>query len=323
MTSMRVMRNSRKARVAAGALMLTIPSSAAALAVGQADAQSEVQIDVSSGHVRYGHDVIVDGTVPSGTPGEGVSLEFEPAGATHWQTVASTSLGGDGRFRFVRALRRTGLLRAVVPGPAQTRLATIPNLGSAAAPSSPRQVSVASRFELRRRSMEVLGGQAVSVRGTVLPGVRGRKVLLEGRRRGAWRVVASARTGPRGGFRIRYRPGDAAGGSGGQRLRVQFRGDRLNTGVLARAGRVTQFNESVASWYDDAGNTACGFHAGMGVANKALPCGTRVTFHYGGHTVTAVVDDRGPYVGGREWDLNQNTAGALGFNGVATVWSAL
>ena len=59
MTSMRVMRNSRKARVAAGALMLTIPSSAAALAVGQADAQSEVQIDVSSGHVRYGHDVIV------------------------------------------------------------------------------------------------------------------------------------------------------------------------------------------------------------------------------------------------------------------------
>jgi rare lipoprotein A (peptidoglycan hydrolase) len=37
--------------------------------------------------------------------------------------------------------------------------------------------------------------------------------------------------------------------------------------------------------------------------------------------VTAVVDDRGPYVGGREWDLNQNTARALGFGGVGTVWS--
>jgi rare lipoprotein A (peptidoglycan hydrolase) len=42
----------------------------------------------------------------------------------------------------------------------------------------------------------------------------------------------------------------------------------------------------------------------------------------GGRTVTAVVDDRGPYVGGRQWDLNQNTAGALGFGGVGTVWSS-
>ena len=71
MRSMRVLRKSRKARVAAGALMLTVPSSAVALAVGQADAQSEVQIDVSSGHVGYGHHVTVNGTVPSGTPGAG------------------------------------------------------------------------------------------------------------------------------------------------------------------------------------------------------------------------------------------------------------
>ena len=68
--------------------------------------------------------------------------------------------------------------------------------------------------------------------------------------------------------------------------------------------------EGLASWYGDGGSTACGFHANYGVANKALPCGTRVTFRYGGKTVTAVVDDRGPYVGGREWDLNQNTAAA-------------
>jgi rare lipoprotein A (peptidoglycan hydrolase) len=87
------------------------------------------------------------------------------------------------------------------------------------------------------------------------------------------------------------------------------------------AGKVTTFNQSVASWYEDGGSTACGFHAGMGVANKSLPCGTKVTFRYGGHTATATVDDRGPYVGGRTWDLNQNTAGALGFGGVGTVWS--
>jgi rare lipoprotein A (peptidoglycan hydrolase) len=79
----------------------------------------------------------------------------------------------------------------------------------------------------------------------------------------------------------------------------------------------------VASWYDDAGNTACGFHATDGVASKSLPCGTKVTFAYHGRTVTAVVDDRGPFVSGRSFDLNQNTAAALGFNGVDTVWSSL
>ena len=39
--------------------------------------------------------------------------------------------------------------------------------------------------------------------------------------------------------------------------------------------------------------------------------------------MTATVDDRGPYVGGRTWDLNQNTAAALGFGGVGTVWASV
>jgi len=321
MTSMRVVRNSRKARVAAGALMLTVPSSAVALAVGQADAQSEIQIDVSSAHVGYGHHVTVAGTVPSGTPGQAVALEFARAGATTWHTVGSTRIGTGGHFRFVRPFRQTGLLRAVVSAAGQAQRAAVLSAASVAAPSSPRQVSVASEFDLRRRSMDVLGGQAVEVRGRLLPGVRGRKVRLEGRSRGGWHVVGSARTSSHGGFQIRYRPSYGAGSARGQQLRVQFGGDRLNTHALGRAGKVTSFSESVASWYDDAGNTACGVHAGLGVANKSLPCGTRVTFRYGGHTVTAVVDDRGPYVGGRTWDLNQNTAGALGFGGVGTVWS--
>jgi rare lipoprotein A (peptidoglycan hydrolase) len=33
----------------------------------------------------------------------------------------------------------------------------------------------------------------------------------------------------------------------------------------------------------------------------------------------AVVDDHGPYAGGRNIDLNQNTAAALGFGGVGSV----
>jgi rare lipoprotein A (peptidoglycan hydrolase) len=72
----------------------------------------------------------------------------------------------------------------------------------------------------------------------------------------------------------------------------------------------------LASWYNDAGGTACGFHAYLGVANKSLPCGTEVVFSYHGRLATAVVQDRGPYVGGRKWDLNEGLAGALGFSGV-------
>ena len=44
-----------------------------------------------------------------------------------------------------------------------------------------------------------------------------------------------------------------------------------------------------------------------------------LTKQLGGRTVVATVDDRGPYVGGRTFDLNQNTAAALGFAGVGTV----
>ncbi|MGI8427918.1 MAG: septal ring lytic transglycosylase RlpA family protein [Solirubrobacteraceae bacterium] len=101
--------------------------------------------------------------------------------------------------------------------------------------------------------------------------------------------------------------------------RAQLARDRANASSGGAAVRQTVYTESIASWYDDTGSTACGFHARLGVANRVLPCGTRVAFRYGARTVTAVVDDRGPYVGGRVWDLNQNTAAALGFSGVDTV----
>jgi len=35
------------------------------------------------------------------------------------------------------------------------------------------------------------------------------------------------------------------------------------------------------------------------------------------------VIDRGPYVGGREWDLTGATARRLGFGGVGVVWSSV
>lgn len=83
---------------------------------------------------------------------------------------------------------------------------------------------------------------------------------------------------------------------------------------------------SVASVFTDYGlGLACGGVLGrhqLGVAHKTAPCGTLITFTYGGRSLTVPVIDRGPYVGGREWDLTGATAEALGFPGLGQIaWS--
>jgi rare lipoprotein A (peptidoglycan hydrolase) len=74
-----------------------------------------------------------------------------------------------------------------------------------------------------------------------------------------------------------------------------------------------------ATWYGPGfwnNETACGqilTKATIGVAHKRLPCGTQVTFSYGGRSVAATVIDRGPYNKGYAWDLTKKTAKKLGF----------
>jgi rare lipoprotein A (peptidoglycan hydrolase) len=83
---------------------------------------------------------------------------------------------------------------------------------------------------------------------------------------------------------------------------------------------------SVASVFTDYGlGLACGGLLGrnqLGVAHKTAPCGTLITFVYGGRALTVPVIDRGPYIAGREWDLTGATAAALGFPGLGKIeWS--
>jgi hypothetical protein len=209
---------------------------------------------------------------------------------------------------------------SVNPAQAAGTVAT-PATGGATATTASRHRNrrPVARFAVRRRTIEALGGQTVRVRGRLLPGFAGARVRLQDLFHGRWNTIASSRTGGHGGFDVHYAPG----GTGQHRLRVLFSGDRRERHAKAGAGTVTVFSPTVASWYEDGGNTACGFHAEYGVANKVLPCGTKVTFAYHGRSVTATVDDRGPFVAGRDWDLNQNTAGALGFGGVDTVWASV
>jgi rare lipoprotein A (peptidoglycan hydrolase) len=89
---------------------------------------------------------------------------------------------------------------------------------------------------------------------------------------------------------------------------------------------------SEASWYGPGlwGNgTACGKvtlrPTTIGVANKNLPCGTRVLIGYRGKFVIAPVIDRGPYIAGRTWDLTKAASDAIGLTsaGVARVRHAV
>ncbi|HUE25569.1 MAG TPA: septal ring lytic transglycosylase RlpA family protein [Solirubrobacteraceae bacterium] len=323
------LRESRLVHMTVGATMLAVPASAAALAGNtpahgqQAAAQSPIQAKMRARRLAYGRNLVVTGHAPS-YAGQQLALQYAPARSTEWRSLRTTTVRPDGSFRLVARLTRSGQVR-VSGGSPSSSTPTSPTTPVAIAASSsgstattPQRVAVDASLRVPNRAINVLGSEVVNLRGRLLPGSAHRRVALQTLRAGRWVTLAVARTGARGGFRLRY----AAAGLGQRRLRVRFAGDGANAAASHGAGTVTVYRSSMASWYDDGGNTACGFHAYYGVANVSLPCGSRVSFTYGGRTVNAVVDDRGPYVGGRSWDLNQNTAGALGFSGVQTVWSS-
>jgi hypothetical protein len=310
-------RTSRRVYAATFALMLAIPATAVALAAVPTDTQSAIQAKLNRHHVSYGQRVTVSGPAAPARPGQKITLAYAPTGGEHWRALAVSRVRHDGSFRVAAPLRRSGLVKVVGPAPAVSQGVSpgAPPASTVAASSAPHPVTVAAKFALANRSVDVVDGRSAPVSGKLLPAVPGRVVRLEGRNgSGHWRLLSSDRTGRHGGFGLRAKRVQP-----GQQLRVRFGGDRLNTPSGMRAGETTVFHQAVASWYNDGGNTACGFHAFYGVANVSLPCGTKVTFRNGSHEVTATVDDRGPYVGGRTWDLNQNLAAALGFGGVGTV----
>jgi rare lipoprotein A len=305
-------RTSRRIYATTFALTLAIPATAVALTVAQNDTESAIQANLNRHHVSYGQPVTVSGSASPARPGQKLALEYAPAGGTHWRPVAWTRVHRNGHFRVAAHIRRSGLVKVAGPTPEPSAPASLPTAN--AAESTAQKVTVAAKFHLVTHSATQVDGRWTPISGKLLPAVAGRVVRLEGRSHGHWRLLSKGRTGRHGGFGVR-----AKGASPGQPLRVRFRGDSLNTHSRKAAGETIVFHESIASWYYDGGNTACGFHAFYGVANTSLPCGTKVTFRHAGHEVTATVDDRGPFVGGRTWDLNQNTAGALAFGGVGPV----
>jgi rare lipoprotein A len=195
---------------------------------------------------------------------------------------------------------------------------TAPLLGQLAGQGSTDSTKAA--LDVRREALNVLDGHPAIVAGTLRPALAGRVVALQVALPRGWRSVAWTRTGPLGGFRLRYTPHAI----GSERVRLRFAGDVHDMPAHRPLGRLNVFRQVGASWYGGGGSLACGgwlTGATLGVANKTLPCGTLVTLRYGAHAVRVPVVDRGPYVAGREFDLTEATKRALGFGGTGDVWS--
>ncbi len=92
----------------------------------------------------------------------------------------------------------------------------------------------------------------------------------------------------------------------------------LTCAFVAFDGERAEAREGLASWYGPGFRglpTASGEAydpSGYTAAHKRLPLGTQLRVSYGARSVDVTVNDRGPYVRGRELDLSRGAARTLG-----------
>jgi len=104
----------------------------------------------------------------------------------------------------------------------------------------------------------------------------------------------------------------------------QLKSQQADTPALKTAS-TGAWQSAFVSWYGPGfyGNTMAGGGTltpdSMVVAHRSMDFGTKIEFRYNGRTCVAVVQDRGPFIAGRVFDLGPGTAQALGFSGVGTV----
>lgn len=233
-----------------------------------------------------------------------VAIQFKPAGKDHYHQVSEAKTGRTGAYRAKVRVKRSGRFR-VIAGDGRS--------------SAPQWIRVKSRVRSRLAHRDVDLGDKLRVKGHVEPAIGRRVVVVKtaGQR-------TSAKTDRRGRFSVKLKPTR----TGTHAVTVKARGDKVAAGSRDRAGKATVYRPAEASWYGPGlyGNPlACGgtLQPGMlGVANKTLPCGTRLKLHYGHRTVAVKVIDRGPYAGNREFDLTEATKDKLGFPDVGTVWAS-
>ena len=170
-----------------------------------------------------------------------------------------------------------------------------------------------------RRNMTFAGSAGRSAAGRTV------EIQRAGRQTGgSWIGTASATVGSDGSFSTTWQ--------------VSHVGQFAVRAVLANGGqaassswptvKIILYRVSVATIYGPGfwgSRTACGqiLHRNtLGVANRTLPCGTKISLYYGGRTIQVPVIDRGPYANGANWDLTEATARALHMSGTERVGAA-
>lgn len=198
--------------------------------------------------------------------------------------------------------------------------APAPGVAPAAAPARTRKARTPQIRVRTERGAGLLGRKAVYA-GSVKHHTAGQRVRLELRRGSSWRAVDRDVVAKNGRFRVSTKI--ASMGDRAARLRIVS--NSKGRGDIERVERIHGFRSTFASYYGPGlygGRMACGgtlTPGTIGVAHKGLPCGTKLTFRLGNRQVDAKVIDRGPYVGGREFDLTAATKARLGFGSTGTV----
>jgi rare lipoprotein A len=217
------------------------------------------------------------------------------------------------------ALTATVPASAAAPSGGASAPSTVP--AEAAATPKPKP---APRPSIRVRTERAAGlvGRSAVYAGSVARHRTGQRVRLELRSGSGWHVVDRDRIAGNGRFRVSTKI-RRIGDDRAARLRiVETAGAK---GDVERVERVHGFRRTFASYYGPGlygGALACGGRLSpgtIGVAHKSMPCGTKLTLRLGGREVQARVVDRGPYVGGREFDLTAATKARLGFGSTGTV----
>ncbi len=306
----------RRRRLAAAALLpLAALLTTSALAAAPSAPRS-ARIDASHRTVPFGGSVRLQGAFP-GASKLPIELRYRAAGSSAWHTAAHATTGASGRYRVSVKPKRSANWRAeLAGGPVAQSAGTEGASQGVDAGTGTQPIAVRSKTRAGIGGRNAMVGDHVKVKGKVTPAGAERRVVV--RIDGEKRTVTAGRNGR---FALRWR----ASSTGVYDVDVRARANRVATGSRDSAGRVTVYRGAAASWYGPGlyGNPlACGgtlSPSTMGVANKSLPCGTKVHLRYGGNSVTVPVIDRGPYAGNREYDLTAATKQALGFPDVGTV----
>lgn len=203
--------------------------------------------------------------------------------------------------------------------PTSAATSTPPAAGSTL-PASGEAVTVSANGITLTAHNVILQDSGLRITGSVPASEAGKTLVIQRLATApgsAWAQATETTVAPGGSFAALWRSGQV----GQFAIRAVVAGNAAASPSIS----VTVYPPSTATLYGPGlygRHTACGrllARATLGVANRALPCGTSVSVYYRGRTMVVPVIDRGPYANRANWDLTEATARALGMAGTATI----